>query len=400
MKKSNELRIKTRKLLVKNLIILVVLAIVAIVGAFSWLSQTTTASSGSLMAKTEACDALEFFIRDPSVATGTLQAQYNAVNSFIDRHNTDSSNVDDQIGWHRGTVDFDFSDNEEDFDSEFKFMKELFLGEVTSNGITFNSPSLNQSGDHALVDESATAAYESAVMNQDYLSFDLFFRCKQRYEVVLKYDSKIEPIDKNKLSAEHDYAPNDVGYENDVKPAAIGAVRLSVLTDNNTPELLWIPGPNVWFNGLTEHLYTGLSANGSGNYSYGPDKGSVYLSSGSPAIRTGIYTTDHTYYIKANAGSAPAFKRMTTDRSSQDYTDYLRASTNVNYQLGANSSEDVSVCTLSSSPVTDSIDGESYYIGRIRVNLWIEGEDSEARLALVNGMFNMGLKFDIKDINS
>ena len=398
MKKSDELRIKTRKLLAKNLIILVVLAVVAIVGAFSWFTDRTSAKAEGVSITTQANNALEFFIRDPSAATGTLQAQYNAVNAFITQHNGDPNNVDDQIGWHNGSVDFDFAADEEDFSSEFKFMKELFLGEVTSNGITFNSPSLNQSGDHALVDENAAAAYEAATMNQDYLSFDVFFRCRERYEIVLKYNSNIEPIDKSKLSVEHDYGPDDVGYENDIKPAAIGAVRLSVLTDNNTPELLWIPGPNVWFNGLTEHLYTGLSSNGSGNYSYGPNKGSVYLSSGSPAIRTGIYTTDHTYYIKANAGSAPEFKRMTTDSSSQDYTDYLRASTNGNYQLGANSSEDVSVCTLSASTVTDSIDGEPYYIGRIRVNLWIEGEDSEARLALVNGMFNMGLNFDIKEI--
>ena len=53
MKKSDELRIKTRKMITKNLIILVVLAVVAIVGAFSWFSKTTTADARYMTAKTK-----------------------------------------------------------------------------------------------------------------------------------------------------------------------------------------------------------------------------------------------------------------------------------------------------------------------------------------------------------
>lgn len=57
------------------------------------------------------------------------------------------------------------------------------------------------------------------------------------------------------------------------------------------------------------------------------------------------------------------------------------------YELG----EDVEMIRLS------SYDQNQYYSGYVRVNLWVEGEDSESRLAMVDGRFKLNLKLKMAD---
>lgn len=387
MKKSEELRKKTRIMLAKNLIVLVVLAVVAFAGAFSWFSNSTTASANSVSVSTKASDALEFFIWDPSRSTGTISEGYAAINSMIAQHN--QNNPSDPISWHTGSVDFDFDVEEDQFDAEFAFMKQLFLCEVTGDGKDFYSPSIKQNGDHAVVDEDALDTFSEAVANQDYLSFDIYFRSDKQFEIVLENDSAITPQDINPdndshyLAGQHEYDAEDDDDKEAVKSAAIGAVRLSVVNAGDR-ELLWIPGPNVWFNGISEKLYTGLSADGENNYNYGPDKGGVYLNNNTLSIRSGESTIDHAYYSSDGEDPPSLERNILTEDSAED----LRVSKSPNYLLGASSADDVSVCKLQTS-IGD------YYVSRIRVNLWLEGEDAEARLALVDGKFDLNLNFDI-----
>ena len=55
-------------------------------------------------------------------------------------------------------------------------MENLFLCEVTGDGSTFNIPKLIQYNNVAYVDE--TQAFDTAVANDNYMSFDLYFRCE------------------------------------------------------------------------------------------------------------------------------------------------------------------------------------------------------------------------------
>ena len=370
MKKSDELRLRTRKMIAKNLIILVALAVVAFVGVYSWFTKTTTATADGINASTKMNDKLEFYIMPPSDTD-----QYSAIKQrFVDNANWNaehSSETPRRTKWHQGKVDFDFSDQ------EFKFMDGLFMSEVTGDGTSFKIPKLMQYNNVAYID--TTQAFENAVANDNYMSFDLYFRSKNNYSIALTNESKIEPVDANSLSGQHDY--NGENDEASMKPGAIGAVRMSILNcANNERELLWIPAPNVWYNGLTDHLYTGLTANDTGDYSFS-NKGSAYYTGSDIALRTGESTTDHSFY-SANNASRTKWANGTNN---------VKASTDRNYYLGSDSSDDVVVVTL------ENQDGD-YRYGHIRVNLWIEGEDAEARLRLVNGKFNMSLCFDIIEV--
>ena len=371
MKKSDELRRRTRRMIAKNLIVLVALVVVAFVGAYSWFSRTTTASAGSINASTKMNDKLEFYIMPPSE-----NDQYQAIKDRLSANATwNSENPSEsprRTEWHHGELNFDFSDQ------ELKFMDGLFMSEVTGDGSSFNIPKLMQYDNVAYID--TEQPFDSATPNDNYMSFDLYIRSKNNYSIALMNNSSIQPVDlNNSLSGQHDYSGD--AQEASMKPGAIGAVRMSILNceaDNNR-ELLWIPAPNVWYNGLTDHLYTGLTANGSGDYSFS-GKGSAYYTGSDIALRADESTTDHSFYSANNA--------TRTTWSNGDYN--VKASTAGNYRLGSGSSDDVTVVTLPHQ------DGD-YRYGHIRVNLWIEGEDAEARLRLVNGKFNMSLYFDIKE---
>lgn len=373
MKKSDELRVRTRKMIAKNLIVLVALAVVAFVGAYSWFSKTTTASAQGINASTKMNDKLEFYIMPPSDTD-----QYNAIKQRFEdnaawnaEHSTETPRRTD---WHHGELNFDFSDQ------EFKFMDGLFMSEVTGDGVSFNIPKLMQYDNVAYIDK--TQAFEKATPNDNYMSFDLYIRSKNNYSIALMNDSSIEPVNSNSISGQHDYSGDDA--EANMKPGAIGAVRMSILNceANNERELLWIPAPNVWYNGLTDHLYTGLTANSSGDYSFS-GKGSAYYDENDATNKlklTNEGTTTHAFYSANNA-----------NRTTWENGQYkVKASTAGNYQLGSNNTDDIVVLTLQNQD-------NDYRYGRIRVNLWIEGEDSEARLRLVNGKFNMSLRFDIKE---
>lgn len=347
MKKSQNLSRKTWKLLAKNLIILAVLGVVAFVGVMSWFANSTTATADGINVKTEITDGLEYYIVAPS--DNDEEEVYNSINEKLAAKN---------LSWHDGRVTFDFTD------AEFKFMEDLFLCEVTGDGNTFKIPKLIQYGEIAYVDTTSdkTSDFDDAVSNENYMSFDIYFRTKSKHTVAMKNGSSIAPTDKI-----------DPYTEDGMKNAAIGAVRLSVM-DGNTRNLLWIPGPNVWYDGLYNNgegkLETTSSAANFG-------KGSVYLVSEDTLGYTGEYTSTHAYY---NASK----QRKTVE---VDNTDVI-ASTKGDYKLG----EDVSMVTLENF---DSKNG--YYYGHVRINLWIEGEDSEARLKFVGGKFNMILKFGLAD---
>lgn len=358
-------------MIAKNLIVLVALVVVAFVGAYSWFSRTTTASAGSINASTKMNDKLEFYIMPPSE-----NDQYQAIKDRLSANATwNSENPSEsprRTEWHHGELNFDFSDQ------ELKFMDGLFMSEVTGDGSSFNIPKLMQFDNVAYID--TEQPFESATPNDNYMSFDLYIRSKNNYSIALMNNSSIQPVDlNNSLSGQHDYSGD--AQEASMKPGAIGAVRMSILNceASNERELLWIPAPNVWYNGITDHLYTGLTANGSGNYSFS-DKGSAYYTGSGIALRTNESTTDHSFYSANNA------TRTTWSNGDNN----VKASTAGNYRLGSGSSDDVTVVTLTHQ------DGD-YRYGHIRVNLWIEGEDAEARLRLVNGKFNMSLYFDIKE---
>lgn len=347
MKKSQMLSRKTWKMLAKNLIILAVLGVVAFVGVMSWFTTSTTATADGISVRTESTDGLEYYIVAPSD-----NDQYDNINSKLkaneEYNKSHPKEKPRNTSWHTSGVTFDFTD------PEFKFMEDIFLCEVTGDGNTFKIPKLIQYGEVAYVDK--TSGFDDATENEDFMSFDIYFRSEGSHDIAMKSDSSIVPN-----------GTIDATTEEGMKNAAIGAVRLSVMNRNNR-ELLWIPGPNVW--------YDGLANKGEGELKKAPSKagfgnGSVTYN-GSELVYTGEKTSEHAFY------NASRVRDSVKDTS-------LVASTEGDYNLGKN----VTVVTLNQTK------NDGYHYGHVRVNLWIEGEDAEARLKFVGGKFDMKLKFTL-----
>ncbi len=355
MKKSDKLARKTRKMIAKNLIVLATLAVVAFAGVMSWFTQNTRAIADGINVETKVEDGLEFYIMPPSDSD-----QYAAIKSrFKDNAKWNSKNPNEtprRTTWHtssEGAI-FDFTEQ------EFKFMEGLFLCEVTSDGTVFQVPKLMQYDEVAYVD--TTQDFDVATPNDEYLSFDLYFRsdtAQSGHDVLMQSDSSITPLT---TLSEPSYA--NASDNPAVKDAAIGAVRMAVY-NGNTCEVLWIPGPYVYYNGSNDTLYTGLT---SSDYS---NKGAAYYDGTGISLRSNEGTDTHAYY------------------SDKDHRSVVSPTAqNSPIVAGSTLGSDTSVLTLDSY---DSVDG--YYYGHIRVNLWIEGEDAEARLAFVGGKFSMSLNF-------
>lgn len=255
MKKSQELSRKTWKMIAKNLIVLAVLAVAAFIGVMSWFTQNTTARADGINAKTQVDDGLEFYIMPPSDSD-----QYTAINTRLAKNDTNNKadNLSEgDVGyrrtkWHdsHDGATFDISDQ------EFKFLEGLFLCEVTSDGKTFKVPKLMQFDNVAYIDTDQD--FDPATANDEYMSYDIYFRTQSTdHSVSLKTDSFISPnTDTVKSSSNSPYS--DPANNDSVKDAAIGAVRMSFV-NAATRQILWIPGPYVYYNGLEDKLYTGVT---------------------------------------------------------------------------------------------------------------------------------------------
>lgn len=362
MKKSQELSRKTWKMIAKNLIVLAVLAVAAFIGVMSWFTQNTTARADGINAKTQVDDGLEFYIMPPSDSD-----QYAAINTRL----ADNATYNDahpgetprRTKWHdsHDGATFDVSDQ------EFKFLEGLFLCEVTSDGKTFKIPKLMQYENVAYID--TTQEFDPATANDEYMSYDIYFRTQStqsNHSVSLKTDSFISPnTDTVKSSSNSPYS--DPANNDSVKDAAIGAARMSFV-NADTRQILWIPGPYVYYNGVQDKLYTGVS-----DYS---NKGAVYYNGSALALRSGEGTNTHAYY------ASKSVRNVITTATSE-------GKLFVGENPVSNEDSDRVLVTLNQS------DGNGYYYGRVRVNLWIEGEDAEARLAFVGGKFRFSLNYEM-----
>lgn len=368
MKTSVEIRRNTGRMIAKNLIVLAVIAVVAFIGVMSWFTKNQTATANGINAQTKVSNGLEFYIMPPSA-----DDQYNAINQRLADNATYNaqhpSEAHRRTTWHTST-DGNVSFNTDD--QEFMFMKDLFLCEVTSDGATFKVPKLMQYDNVAYIDTAQN--FDDAKPNDEYLSYDIYFRCKtedNNHTVALKSDSNISPAtDDIKSSGTYRDPATISNTTPGIKDAAIGAVRMSVLNlqSGSSREALWIPAPYVYYNGMPniDTLYTGLTGSEYAN------KGAVYYNGTTLALRTGEGTNDHAYYE-----SKDSRKVISHDAE--------------NVFVGETLGSDQEVVTLSSK------NGE-YYYGHIRVNLWIEGEDAEARLAFVGGKFSFSMNYELDNV--
>lgn len=236
--------------------------------------------------------------------------------------------------------------------------------EVTGNGETFYSPQLIQKGNYAIVNPDGD--WPEATANEDYLQFTVKMRSKEELDVYLSSDSKASPASQVVTGAD---CGNPSSYASGAntfsKDCVVGAVRVSFENSAGTRKI-WIPRPEYHLNndvGDTVYTMTTDAKLNTNATQVGP------IAEGQPYYWNNSYR--HYFY-----DSGKVINEQTADviTSLPDTVTKIPATTN----------------TMLTSLTKEG----DYYVGEATFTVWIEGCDTEARRALVDGKFNISLVFD------
>lgn len=236
-----------------------------------------------------------------------------------------------------------------------KFLENLQLTEITGDGTFFRKPALIQSGGQAHVD--TKAEWSEPTANEHYLSFDLYIRSKSQYNIAIGKKSTIKPDAPQLTSQDGTGIKNKSKYGNFSRDSVVGAVRFSVVDYKSaTPlkKLLWLPAPNILLEQTTDE-YT--------------------LSDDMPSGESYSHVYYDTNRVQHTVSSTDVDKAFVVNNDGFDGGKFT-------YELGKNQN----IARLKKSSENDQ-----FYSAMVTCNMWIEGEDAEARLALVNGKFNVNL---------
>lgn len=229
--------------------------------------------------------------------------------------------------------------------TNYPFLEKLQLTEITGDGTFFRKPALIQSGGQAHVD--TKAEWSEPTANEHYLSFDLYIRSKSQYNISIGKKSTIKP-DAPQLTTQ------DGNFSRD---SVVGAVRFSVVDYKSAPpskKLLWLPAPNILLKQTTDE-YT--------------------LSDDMPSGESYSHVYYDTNRVQHTVSSTDVDKAFVVNNDGFDGGKFT-------YELGQNQN----IAQLKKSSENDQ-----FYSAMVTCNMWIEGEDAEARLALVNGKFKVNL---------
>lgn len=323
---------KIGALIAKNLIVMLVAVIVALTGVLAWFTNKTSADANGISVECKAPDGIEIAVVPKGTSIDTL-------------HHED---------FHEGKITL----------GEQDFLKDLSLSEVTSDGISFYKPVLKQLGGTAMPDPSQQWEEEDAIINKSYISFDLYVRSESEQTVYLEDTSKVSTVAQKLIGAD---AENKSSLGDFSRDCIVGATRLSVVDySTSTPnrKLLWIPRPDL------------LLTNPNGTFQVTSDNES----------------NTHRYW-KVTVAEGVQTDHQVTDMPQDQVTTSKKV--NNEYVLGTKNK----ITSLLTSKIFTDENNENnvrYFCNHVTVNIWIEGEDDEARLALVDGEFKVNLDLSIK----
>lgn len=243
---------------------------------------------------------------------------------------------------------------------KYPFLKQLSMEEITSDGRYFYKPKITQDSSGAFVDTTSDEPWinaENAYINNfsansslSYLSVDVYMRSEGLHKIILSSSTSVTPQDKDKLTDVKDIA-NKSNMGAFSKNCIVGAVRVSTVVGDECN--LWIPAPNIrYYKDETGKwlVDTKIVSNVSGTFEHK------------------YWEVDHSTSKRIGDKTKTADKVITNNKG--------------DYSLGVNKE----LLTLSQ-------DGPDYYTGMVTLNLWIDGEDAEARQAFVGGRFSADFKF-------
>ena len=331
MKNTTASNRKTGIMIAKNLIILIVLVFVAILAMWAWFTSHTEDVADGINVQCNVPDGIEIAV----VAPGATPTDDDYTSSYITLN----------------------SDNN-------TFMKDLILSEVTSDGKIFYKPALIQSNGVAYADTSAN--WDTAVANENYLSFDLYIRSKSTQKVSLTTKSKFSPLSSVLVGETAGNKSKEGDYSRD---CIVGATRFSIVDYNDNKDgdlkLLWIPRPDIYFFSSGGSSGVELDVPETGESSY-----------------DGL-TYKHKYYEVTDTSKTD---KTINNKSGIKYFKTSKVNDNGEYVLPGKTE----------IAVLGKTNDEKFYTKCVRCNMWVDGEDSEDRLALVKGKFQIYLDLTIK----
>lgn len=328
MKNSTAPNRKTGRMIAKNLIVLFTVALAGFCGIQAWFTDKRSAEANGIEVECQAPDGIEIAVVGHD-APVPANDKYTVGNITLNKTNC-------------------------------KFLENLQLTEITGDGIFFRKPALIQSGGQAHVD--TKAEWSEPTANEHYLSFDLYIRSKSQYNISIGKKSTIKPDAPQLTTQDGTGIKNKSKYGNFSRDSVVGAVRFSVVDYKSAPpskKLLWLPAPNILLEQTTD-VYT-LSDDKENGDSYSH----VYYNTKKEKETVSSTDVDSAFVVN-NKGFVDG---------------------KFTYELGKNKS----IAELKKSSDTDTDPYYGDYGAMVTCNMWIEGEDAEARLALVNGKFKVNL---------
>jgi len=328
MKNSTAPNRKTGRMIAKNLIVLFTVALAGFCGIQAWFTDKSSAEADGINVECQAPDGIKIAVvkhNDPA----PKDTEYTVGNIKLNKTNC-------------------------------KFLENLQLTEITSDGTDFYKPALIQTGGQAQVDTKAD--WSPAAANQHYLSFDLYIRSKSQYNIAIGKKSTIKPDAPQLTSQDGTGIKNKSKYGNFSRDSVVGAVRFSVVDYKSAhplKKLLWLPAPNILLEQTTD-VYT--------------------LSDDMPSGESYSHVYYDTNRVQHTVSSTDVDKAFVVNNDGFDGGKFT-------YELGQN--QNIAQLKKSSDTDTDPYYGDCGAM--VTCNMWIEGEDAEARLALVNGKFKVNL---------
>lgn len=282
--------------------------------------------------------------------------------------------------------------------------------DITGDGVNLIRPSMEY-GNWEI--NKGTNDYSTAEPNTQYISFDIIVRSKSPATLSLGPESyavgAAESVTSGNVTTDYPdgtrllgaSAPRQSDYGTFSKDAIVGAVRVAFIDfdneqedltaddllegslDNklsNTPSLLWVPRPDLYLNnnGHDEDV-TGWSLN------TGVANGATFELQSKGLEDSSYSTYRHQQYNIFNNSD----NHIVTNTNDYVHVSQLDSSDN-SYRF-----KDTVELTKLAYPKTVRENNEdvTYYYGKVRVRVWIEGTDSESRRALSGGKFKFS--FDL-----
>ncbi len=334
MKNSTAPNRKTGRMIAKNLIVLFTVALAGFCGIQAWFTDKSSAEADGINIECQAPDGIEI---------------------AVVKHE-DPAPKDDAA--YKNTIELN--------SKNYSFIDDIKMTEVSSDGYTFYKPPLKQENGVAspILD---VADWDLADSSVHFLSFDLYVRSKSKFDIYLDSKSKISPNAKN-LTGENADNKSDFGESGDSKgisrDCVTGAVRFSVANYKTyETKLLWIPAPNILLNVNSDTTKYSVSTDKREGESYSHG---YYEKDGSKWVKKFVSADDGSSLGQVFAANSDGFT------TKGDYT----------YELGSKKK----IMSLEKDTTQNGI-----YTGMVTCNMWVDGEDAEARLALVNGKFKANL---------